>query len=51
MELINDEILFNPDPTEVGKKIFRAINNQYDVLIEKTDNFELQIRVLKRKFL
>ena len=50
MELIDDEILFNPTSEELGRKVMWAINNQYDVLIEKLEGpHELELRAIRRK--
>ena len=50
MELIDDEILFNPTSDELGRKIMWAINNQYDVLIEKLEGpHKLELRAIRRK--
>lgn len=53
MELVDDETLFNPTPEEIGKKVLWAINNQYDVLIEKSiiGHFQLNLRAIRRNFL
>lgn len=50
MELIDNETLFNPTSEKVGSKVLWAINNGYDILIEKSDEeFVIRLTVMKRK--